>query len=58
LVIVLSVLVFTPKDTKEVIRGINTRTDNTMAMRKGTKGQTIIYKKLHRKLKIEQQFII
>jgi hypothetical protein len=30
------------------------RTDNTMAKRKKTKGQTTIYKTLHRKLKIEQ----
>jgi hypothetical protein len=30
------------------------RTDNTMAKRKRTKGQTTIYKTLHRKLKIEQ----
>jgi hypothetical protein len=29
------------------------RTDNTMAKRKNTKGQTVIYKSLHRKLKIE-----
>ena len=29
------------------------RTDNTMAKRKSTKGQTIIYKTLHRKIKIE-----
>jgi hypothetical protein len=30
-------------------------TDNTMAKTKRTKGQTTIYKTLHRKLKIEQQ---
>jgi hypothetical protein len=30
------------------------RTDNTMAKRKRTNGQTMIYKVLHRKLKIEQ----
>jgi len=30
------------------------RTDNTMAKRKGTKGQITIYKTLHRKLEIEQ----
>jgi hypothetical protein len=29
------------------------RTDNTMAKRKKTKGQTMIYKTVHRKLKIE-----
>ena len=29
-------------------------TDNTMAKRKSTKGQTTIYKTLRRKLKIEQ----
>jgi hypothetical protein len=38
------------EDTKRVIR----RTDNTMANRKSTKGQTMIYKTLHRKLKVEQ----
>jgi hypothetical protein len=30
------------------------RTDNTIAKRKSTKGQTTIYKALHRKQKIEQ----
>jgi hypothetical protein len=30
------------------------RTDNTMAKGKRTKGQTLIYKTLHRKQKIEQ----
>ena len=30
------------------------RTDNTMAKRRRTKGQTMIYKTLHRKHKIEQ----
>jgi hypothetical protein len=30
------------------------RIDYTMAKRRRTKGQTIIYKTLHRKLKIEQ----
>ena len=46
---------------KEYIRGnkfeetVNRRkTDNTLDKRKWTKGQTIIYKTLHRKLKIEQ----
>ena len=33
---------------------VNQRTDNTMAKRKRTKGETIIKKKVHRKLKIEQ----
>ena len=33
---------------------VNRRTDNTMAKRKRTKGEKIIKKKLHRKLKIEQ----
>jgi len=32
----------------------NTMTDNTMAKRKKEKGQTTIYKTLHRKLKIKQ----
>jgi len=32
---------------------VNRRTDNTMAKRKRTKGQTTIYKTLHKKLKIE-----
>jgi hypothetical protein len=31
------------------------RSDNTTAKRKGIKGQTTIYKTLHRKPKIEQQ---
>jgi len=31
-----------------------TRTDNTMTTRKMTKGQTTIYKTMHRKLKIAQ----
>jgi hypothetical protein len=30
------------------------KTDNAMTKRKRTKGQTTIYKTLHRKLKIEQ----
>jgi hypothetical protein len=33
------------------------RTDNIMEKRKRTKGQTTIYKTLHRKLKIEQHEI-
>jgi len=41
-------------DTKEVIRSHKSKdTDNTMAKRKRTKGQTTIYKTLHRKPKIE-----
>ena len=40
-----------PKGQSE---SINRRTDNTMAKRKGTKGQATIYKTLHRKQKIEQ----
>jgi hypothetical protein len=34
-----------------------TRTDNTMAKRKMTKGQTMVYKTLHKKLMIEQHDI-
>jgi hypothetical protein len=34
---------------------VNQRTNNTMAKRKRTKWQTMIYKTLHRKLKIEQR---
>jgi hypothetical protein len=33
---------------------VNRRTDNTMAKGKRTKGQTTIYRALHRKLKIKQ----
>ena len=33
---------------------VNRMTDNTMVKRKRTKGQTMIYKTLHRKLTIEQ----
>jgi hypothetical protein len=33
---------------------VNRRTDNTMDKRKRTKGQTTIFRTLHRKLKIEQ----
>jgi hypothetical protein len=33
------------------------RTDNTMTKRRRTTGQTMIYKTLHRKLKIEQHKI-
>ena len=40
------------EDTKEVFR--SGKSENTMAKRKRTTGQTMIYKTLHRKLKIEQ----
>ena len=33
---------------------VNRRTDNILTKRKTTKGQTMIYKALNRKLKIEQ----
>ena len=33
------------------------RTDNTMAKENGTRGQTTIYKTLHRKLKIERYWL-
>ena len=36
-----------------VIRGVNRRTDNTMTKRYSIKGQVMIYKLLHMKLKIE-----
>ena len=43
------------EDTKGVIRSVNQRRiDNTMVDRKMTKGQTMMYKTLHRKLNIEQ----
>jgi hypothetical protein len=38
----------------EKFEAVNRRTDNTMTTRKTTKGQTIKYKTLHRKLKIKQ----
>jgi hypothetical protein len=38
------------RESESVNRG---RTDNTMAKSKSTRGQTTIYKTLHRKLKIE-----
>jgi len=41
-----------PEEQSETV--YQRRTDNTMAKRKSTKGQTTIYKKLDRKLKIEQ----
>jgi len=40
--------------TKGVIKVVNRRIDNTMVKGKRTTGQTMIYKTLHRKLKIEQ----
>ena len=46
------------EDTIRVIRSRKSkrrRTDNTMTKIKRTKGQTMIYKALHRKLKIEKQ---
>jgi hypothetical protein len=45
---ILSVVSEEFEDTKGIIR----RTDNTMATRKRTKGQTTIYKTYHIKLKI------
>ena len=33
----------------------NQKQDNTIIERKGTKGQTMIYQNLHRKLQFEQQ---
>ena len=41
-----------PKGQSEAVT--RRRRDNTMTKRKKTKGQTTIYKTLHRKLKIEQ----
>jgi hypothetical protein len=41
-------------DTKGVIRLHKSKKDNTMTKRKRAKGQTMIYKTLHRKIKIEQ----
>jgi len=42
--------------TKRMTSAVNQRRteDNTMAKRKRTKGQTLIYEILHRKLRIEQ----
>jgi hypothetical protein len=42
------------EDTKGVIRIRLSKKYNTMAKRKRTKGQTTIYKTVHRKLKMEQ----
>ena len=42
------------EDTQRIIISVNRRTDDTMAKRKRTKGQTTIYKTLHRNLKIKQ----
>jgi hypothetical protein len=41
-----------PNESSEAVT--QRRTDNTIAKRKSTKGQTTIYKALHRKQKIEQ----
>jgi hypothetical protein len=43
-----------PEDTKGEIRVRISKKYNTMAKRKRTKGQTTIYKTLHRKQKMEQ----
>ena len=41
------------EDTNGLLEDLNRRkTDDTVAKRKRTKGQTVIYKTLHRKLKI------
>ena len=44
------------EDTKVLIRTreMDRQTDNTTTKGKGNKGQAMIYKTLHRKLKIEQ----
>jgi hypothetical protein len=42
-----------PKEENRQHNDQKRRTDNTMIKRKKTKGQTTIYKTLHRKLKIE-----
>ena len=42
------------KISKGQSESVDRRTDNTMVKRTRTKGQTTIYKILHRKLKIEQ----
>jgi len=55
----LSIMLFIKKSLKipkGKSEGVNpNETDNTMAKTKRTKGQTTIYKTLHRKLKIELQ---
>jgi hypothetical protein len=43
------------KISKMCSKAVNGRIDSTMTNKKWTKGQTIIYKAIHRKLKIEQQ---
>ena len=43
------------EDTKGESEAVNRRTDNTTAKRNREKRQTMSYKILHRKLKIEQQ---
>ena len=43
------------EDTKKgFLEAVNRRTDITIVKRKRTKGQTMIHKTLHRKLKIEK----
>jgi hypothetical protein len=41
--------------TKMYSKAVNGRIEHTMTNKKWTKGQAIIYKVIHRKLKIEQQ---
>lgn len=43
------------KKTLKISEGVNRRTKTTMVKRKRTEGQTILYKALHRKRKIEQR---
>jgi hypothetical protein len=45
------------KIPKRKSEAVNQRTDNTMTKRKRTKGQTMIYKTPHRKLKIEARTV-
>jgi len=55
IILIVVVLSETFEDTKGVIIVRKPkRTDKTMSKRKMIKGQTTIYKTLHRKLKIEQ----
>ena len=45
----------TLEDTKRKIRSVHQgRTDNAMTQRQKTKGHTMIYKTLHKKLKTEK----
>ena len=49
------IIIFGIRNTKGVSETVNLRrTENTMPKRKRTRVQIIIYKALHRKLKIEQ----